>query len=510
MAYTMSSLRLDIKKIMQDHHVLCVYGAADCITLYAECKSWLHREEDHYLIFIEEEEDVFLRAKQSLPQDAKIRLLYYQHGDEEIFAKIAWEFLFLKMAHVSFPESKGGEFFKGLNHFQNAVTLLASDWRDMGEKVLFNLVHNLPLLPSSRLGASLKGACKGIPAIVCGAGMSLDQIAPHLTHLKDHAILIAGGTAVNGLNAHGIIPHVCAYVDPNPPCDRFMAQKSYEAPCFYQSRFSSELLARIHGQRIWIAGSGNYPIEEWLSLACATEEMRCETGWTVANFSVFIALHLGCNPILLAGMDFCCSESAIYASGIAGEENREQLITIQDEMGKTRHTKRDWLMSSEWISTMAQVHADRIWINLSDGIPIQGMMRQDLSDVASAHLMQSTDIDAHLHSAMVQISSVSGDCEATRTRIDALKSSFEKCRSYCDTLLLAWQKTFPHSPMASSEYALIEVELDTEIAAQHFLAPLWDMWKYPILRKEVHPLGKHLHRILFYKNAIETAFKVIT
>jgi hypothetical protein len=497
-----------LKKILKEHTVLCVYGVAEG-GLYHQLKSWL-KQEEHYLIFVEEDEEVFLQAKQlPLAKDPQVRLWFYKEGDQAIFSQIAWEFLFLKMAYVPLFEGRGVDFFKELEHFQNAATLLASDWRDRGEQVLRNLVHNMQFFQSAVCGDSLKDACRGIPAIICGAGPSLSTVAPHFADLKNHALLFAGGTAVNALNAQGILPHLSAYVDPHPPRDRFMAQQNFEIPCFYQNRFSSELLSAYHGQRIWMAGTGNYPIEEWLAASCGISIEEKDTGWTVATFCLHAALHLGCNPIFLAGMDFCCTPDAIYASGVRGEENREQLICLKDDEGNTWHSKRDWLMSGQWISETAAAHPDRTWINLSNGIPIQGIKKCDLSHAASAYLTRAFDIDAHLFSAIQQSKHLHIDQSKIGSITDELKNSFKHCLKYCDQLLTLWQKTFPQSPLATPEYALIEVDMDTEICSQHFLTPLWNMWRHPILRKLDHPLGQHLHRILFYKNALESIIQVL-
>src|ERR1700722_9528848 len=87
----------DLKKILKENSVLCIYGVSDG-SFYWKLQPWLKEQEEHYLIFIEEEEHLFLRAKE-LPfaQDPKVRLFFYQREDRHIFSHIAWEFLFLKM-----------------------------------------------------------------------------------------------------------------------------------------------------------------------------------------------------------------------------------------------------------------------------------------------------------------------------------------------------------------------------------------------------------------------------
>lgn len=498
-----------LKKILKTADVLCVYGGADG-ALYRDIKSWLNGDDDRYVIFVDDDEHRFLHSKQlALAKDPKVRLFYYAEGDEGIFPAIAWEFLFLKMSYVPSSAPRAAVFFKQLEHFHHAVTLLASDVRDMGERVLSNLAGNLPFLHGSLHGASLKDACKDMPILICGAGPSLNALIPALPAFKDRVLLLTAGTATAALNAQGIVPHLFAYLDPHPPRDRFLGQTTFETPLFYQSRFSSQLLSSVHGRRLWMSGTGNYPLEEWLEKECGIEAKRAESGWTVATFAVHIALHLGCNPILLAGMDFCCEPNAIYASGIRGEENKDQLISFEDEQGQLRHSKRDWLMSAEWIAEQVRAHPMRRWINLSQGIQIKNVENKTI-DEGLASLDVSYDIEGHLFAALSQAESIAIEKEKMQLCKDTLKTSFIQCTQLCDKLLASWEKTFPHSPESSSEYALLEVDLDTEPAAQHFLHPLWEMWKHSILRRETQSFGKVLHRLLFYKKAVETALKVLS
>ena len=75
-------------------------------------------------------------------------------------------------------EEQSNRFFNALKIFQNGVTLLASDCRDMGAKILYNLVHNLRFLHTSVLGESLKGTCAGIPVIIVAADFHGRQASP--------------------------------------------------------------------------------------------------------------------------------------------------------------------------------------------------------------------------------------------------------------------------------------------------------------------------------------------
>ncbi len=496
--------RVDLKARIDDADVVFVFGAGDG-SAYRSLSSWLKKQEGRYLVFIEDQEELFLKAKGlPLAKDPKVRLFYFKKGDEEIFQQIAWEFVFLRFAYAipeGFSQGTAQEFFHQMEHYHRGVDLLASDCEDMGLKVISNALKNLSALPKSKLGLSLEGKCAGMPAIVCGAGPSLESAVPLLAALKDKAILIAGGSAVRALNAHGIHPHIFANVDPQPPYKRFLEQESFEAPFFYQGRLCNDLLQIVHGPLIWMPDAGSYPLEAWLAAECGIFAERFDAGWTVSNFCTALAVHLGCSAIIFVGMDLSCGPEEIYASKISGDENRDSLIEI--EKGKL-YSKRDWLMSAEWTGAFAQKNPAIQWINASaEGIDLPGVDRKPLSEVAETLLVQQWDVEGIVHSVISEAPLAHVTFEKVSDVRKKVKESFEKSLALCDALLKVWEKHFPNSPLEQGEYAVLDHELEEEICNRYFLTPLWSVWKRPILRSAFHPLGQHVHRLLFFKKALE-------
>ena len=177
---------VDLKGKLEGIDVLFVFGVGDG-SLYRSLAPWLKKADGRYLVFIEDQEELFLKSKESLSKDPKVRVFYWKKGDEEIFQHTAWEFVLLNFGYsVLDPQhtEHAHEFFVQLEHYHRGVDLLASDCEDMGLKVLSNAIKNLQALPHSRLGQALEGKCNGVPAIICGAGPSLESCSPSAFHLK--------------------------------------------------------------------------------------------------------------------------------------------------------------------------------------------------------------------------------------------------------------------------------------------------------------------------------------
>lgn len=512
-----SSVLLDLKGDLSQVELICVYGIGDG-AVYRQLRSWLQKEEQRFVLFIEDDEEHFLKMKDaSWAKDPKVRLFFYQEGYEELFKEIAWEFLFLKFgffATAEYADKKGEkmiEIFSKVEHYHRGIDLIASDFQDMGVAVLKNVMGNQKKLASSLLGQSMEGMCRQIPAIICGAGPSLNQQIPLLASLQDRAMIFAGGSAVTALTKQGVSPHFCAHFDPDPPRDRFLQQDAAEIPHFYQSRFSSSLLNLVHAPLLWMAEGGNYPIEKWLKERYSIPFSAFDSGWTVANFCTAAAVLLGCNPIIFVGMEFSCQSDQVYAAGMQADEHKDGFIEVQNSEGGRLFTKNDWMMSADWQSALAQKHPQIQFLNATPhGLNIQNAEKISLNEAASAYLQRQYDLSGAVHALLQRAKRANVEEAAGQESSEMLIQSYKQCDKVCDGLLKLWEKHYPKSPMEKGEYAAAQHDLEKEVAFQMVLDPLWQIWKRPILRSSNHPLGNHVHRLLFFKRAIEANLRAIS
>ena len=197
-------LKLDeIHSQLEPFTVVCLFGSAEPSLL-----SWVEAQADRFVVFIEGDETLFLKAKtSSLAEHPQVRIVYFSQNNPELFKQIAWEFVFLPFGYFVLEgasQERAQLCFAELEHCHQGVDLLASEYKDMGVRVLSNVLANLTALPASKRGGSLEGSCRGMTAIVCGAGPSLNAIAPLLKDLQDQAFIIAGGSAIKALNALSI------------------------------------------------------------------------------------------------------------------------------------------------------------------------------------------------------------------------------------------------------------------------------------------------------------------
>lgn len=483
--------------IEEDIDVVCLYGT-DLQGGYPQVAEWLNQKEERRLLYILEESD----HVQALFQDSKVRFLFA--GDEESFKQAAWEFVFLKFSYLALcpPEKKerADELFCKMQHYQSGVHLVASDFRDFGVRILSNVYANMSRFCEAKRGRALFNRFKGIPAIICGAGPTLEREIEALGKLQNNALLFAGGSALNILAQEKITPHFAASIDPDPPHERLKEQASFNSPFFYQSRVSQELLASIHAPLFWMEGSGGYPIEEWLQKECGIEEHLFDGGWNVATFCTALSVALGCNPIIFVGVDLASDGEKLYAAGV--EEKVEGLLPVLDAAGKKAFARRDWLFAKDWLEKFEKAHPEHTFIQT----------KSSSLTLHKAVFEQEWDLHKLVDQEIKKISAIGIEKRKIEEMLHKIECSLKRCDERIEKLLALFEERFPGLPSETGEGALLEVELEEELAFQNIIEPLWKVWQPIWTRKSLEISSPHteeyLQRLLFYKKVVHEMQKI--
>lgn len=465
--------------------VLCLYGLPDH-ELYVELKEWLDENQERFLVILEDDERALLSQQGG---HERIRLCFAEN--DEALKKIAWELVFLQFEYLKVPgnSSKKSEkmdrFFAKMSFFEQGIKLVASDFQNRGLDLLKNLIANHPRMAKAKKGEGLFGAFSGIPAVICGAGVSLEKEIPLLKELKDKALFFAGGTALSSLGKYGLSPHFGGIIDPHPPSSRYFQHKSFDIPLFFQSRVSSDLLKQMRGPLLWMPGSQN----DFL-----TEE-TFDGGWNVSTFLVAIAQRLGCNPIILTGVDLAQRGEKSYAGNLDRPEGGE-LIWVRDDL----YTRRDWIFAADWLSDYARAHPQVEWINCSDGLEIGGFKKGNLSEIPFEKIDLNFNQIENLQPAPHIFD------------LKEIKSSFARVAILCGEMLELLEKLFPQTPEKNGDYALLQHSLEKESAYIRFLRPVWDVWKHVFARQLPKDIpteyGIGLNQWLFFKGICDDARKI--
>lgn len=257
-------------------------------------------------------------------------------------------------------------------HFQFVDQLqCATLWR--------NTLRNLAHLPRSFYANKLEGRYKAIPAIIVGAGPSLEQDIPMLKRLQTRALILAGGSAIRALGAHGIAPHFAVAIDPNAE-EKERLETPFAVPLLYSTRLHPDALSAWRGPLGYVrAGIGGMP-EAWCEakLGLTGKVLPIDRqSFTVTPVAVALAEMFGCSSATLVGVDLAYTGGRRYATGVIGLEAREPMQQKgRDVQGQEIATSLLWKMEAQSLSRTARRFP---LFNASSGLAIAGVPHRPLS-----------------------------------------------------------------------------------------------------------------------------------
>ena len=122
---------------------------------------------------------------------------------------------------------------------------------------------------------------------------------------------------MNALNAKGVLPHFGVGIDPNfEQSTRIIMNKAFDTPFFYRSRIYFDVPKIVTGDLLYISGNAGYDVANYFDKEVGITATDLEEGCNVINFSLSIAEKMGCNPIILVGVDLAYSDNQSYAEGV--------------------------------------------------------------------------------------------------------------------------------------------------------------------------------------------------
>ena len=177
---------------------------------------------------------------------------------------------------------------------------------------LLNTLTNLPTIASEGDVAALGRIFAGIPAIVVGAGPSLDANLAALRELRERALLIAVDTAVRPLLAASIRPSLVVSVDPSEANARHLNDlpDAQDLWLVGEGSLTPSVFPQFKG-RTFIYKVSNHDPWPWLAengADCA----KLQTWGSVLTTAFDVAVRSGCNPIVFAGADLAYTEGLQY------------------------------------------------------------------------------------------------------------------------------------------------------------------------------------------------------
>ena len=208
-------------------------------------------------------------------------------------------------------------------------------------RYLLNTLRNLAAIFKSSDPSSLAGQFATIPAVVIGAGPSLDRQLDDLRAVADRAVIIAADTAWRPLVSGGIDPHFVVALDPTDANGRHLrdVHPSRETWGIFEGSVDPDAVSAFDGS-LFTFRVGNHHPWPWIQTLGVRRPIVRAWG-SVLTSALDLALAFKCNPVIFAGADLAFTDDRPYCRGTSFEADW------------ARHTARGASLRQVWQNTLS-------------------------------------------------------------------------------------------------------------------------------------------------------------
>lgn len=182
-----------------------------------------------------------------------------------------------------------------------------------------NMSKNLFQLAEKEGISVFENKATDLPAILIGAGPSLDRILPYINEIKKRCLIICVDTALRSLLHYNVEPHFVVVTDPQywnvRHLDRLTAKNTYLITelAAYPSVF------RFSCKKTFLCSS-MFPFGQYLEKR-TDYKGKLGTGGSVASSAWDFARYVGCKTIFLAGLDLGFPKKRTHTQNSTFEQN---------------------------------------------------------------------------------------------------------------------------------------------------------------------------------------------
>ncbi len=453
-----------------------------------QIEEWLNGDSSRKVLFFEEDLSslkrlLCLKAGYSLIKKCQVELFYLK-------APNFWEQNQKKMKSflgMPFEILSGNQHENSFNEFKNKLTTLCLNQNSLFTEYLFtsplfyqNAFKNLYSLQDCFFSHKLKNQFLNHPAIICGAGPSINRDAPLLKKLTSKALIFAGGRALSVLNSENIEPHFTLGIDPYQMHHETYSQNNFfNAPFLYRMRVNSDALDKAHGTRLYTPHAIGYPLISHIEEKLKLRAPKLQEGLNVVNFSLQLAHFFGCDPIILVGCDLAYDNKNAYSKSVVLNQSLPQKGQIDSKdysihrgvfqkniQGKEVYTLWKWSEEAKWMAEFAKTHPDRTYLNATlTGLNIDGFESTPLLQISQEHLKINRDLYSTVFQAIITQENDPISKEEIDLELKETFESLEKCKYLLNQIL------------EKSDKGILEKdELEGEIAYKKMLVILSDLF----------------------------------
>ncbi|MEK3746063.1 6-hydroxymethylpterin diphosphokinase MptE-like protein [Brevibacillus sp. FSL K6-0770] len=248
------------------------------------------------------------------------------------------------------------------------------------KRMAINGLFNLPaIVKTPNILAAHNGYFKGKPAIIVGAGPSLNDEFENLRYIKENglAYIFAVGSSINQLLNAGIVPDAAFAYDGsamNTKVFRKVLENEIDSvPLIFGSTMGFETVQNYPGKMSNFLVRDDYIIDLFLKDEDNRPFHYIDRFGSIATLTLQILDQLGFSPIIFTGQNLAYRGGQVYAQGVEytgtdlGDKKKEYAVEVKDVHGNVTLSGRGHVEMREEMEALIQKIARTDIINTTKG-----------------------------------------------------------------------------------------------------------------------------------------------
>ncbi len=243
------------------------------------------------------------------------------------------------------------------------------------------------------------GVYKGKPAVIVGAGPSLDKNIDLFTQLKDKALIFSVDGAMNTLFGKNIKPDIVSSIERVKLTTNFYNTHVIPEDLIFvgPNVILNDILDKFN-KIIFTGRIGDGLFNKFNEAIGFT---NLEVGSNVSHVLIAFAIYLECDPIIFTGLDLAytggrthTARFSEYLDEDAMSNYKKNIVYVAGQNGEKLETNENFRNTKTWIESVIAQDKDRTYINATEGgAKIAGAINLKLSDVISQYFNNRENIE---------------------------------------------------------------------------------------------------------------------
>lgn len=302
-----------------------------------------------------------------------------------------------------------------------------------------NMFENLEHIVSSIPVKNLFNKFSDMPAVIVSAGPSLEKNIELLNDIKDKALILCSGSAIDTMKVYNISPHFLFSFDGsegNYP--HFTNLESDNLNLIYTPELYPRILKEFKG-RLIISESQNKNTYQYLKELGAPAFGEAKIGPSVANFALDVAVKMGCNPIVFIGQDLALTNNQSHARGNAFFQKGDEIATdkfwVEGNYVDKIETTRSLFSMLKYLEAQIREYSGVKLINATEGgAKVSNLEIATLKEVMEKFITKKHNINKMINDCLL-ISKIGCAKDLYINTLENVRKDIEKRRKQIESIL---------------------------------------------------------------------------